>query len=82
LGWAFKWNSTLKDKNNLLIFLTVAIVRSDSDVKDIYTVYGGKYGGETYKMMIDEEEQKWNKTKEGSYGSKVKKFERTVASEF
>ena len=81
LGWAFKYKSTLKTKSNLLVFITVRIVRGSSDVTDIYTVYGEKHGGQTYKTMNDENARKWNKTKEGSYGSKVKKYERQVASD-
>ena len=71
LGWAFKWNSALKNKNNLLIFLTVCIVRSDSDVKDIYTVYGGKYGGKTFQEM-QKESGNWHRTKESGYRPGVK----------
>jgi general secretion pathway protein D len=72
LGWAFKWKSSLKSKNNLLIFLTVCIVRSDSDVKDIYTVYGGKYGGKTFEGMQKEGNGNWHRTKESGYQREVK----------
>ncbi len=67
LGWAFKWKSKLKSRNNLLVFITVFIVRSDSDVKEIYTVYGSKYGGKTYQHMQEEAAAKWNRTKGGGY---------------
>jgi len=81
LGWAFKYKATLKTKNNLLVFITVRIVKGSSDVTDIYTVYGGKYGGKAYERMNEEKARKWNKTKEGSYGTKVKKYEREIASD-
>ncbi|HUW59130.1 MAG TPA: hypothetical protein VMZ92_21010, partial [Planctomycetota bacterium] len=67
IGWAFKWKSKLKGRNNLLVFITVYIVRSGSDVRDIYTVYGGKYGGKTYQQMEEEAAKGWNKAKEGGY---------------
>ena len=67
LGWAFRWESKLKTRNNLLIFLTVRIVRSSREVKDIYTVYGSKYGGKNYEAMRAEAASRWNKTKESGY---------------
>ena len=67
IGWAFKWKSKLKSRNNLLVFITVYIVRSDSDIREIYTVYGGKYGGKNYKQMQEEAASGWHKTKEGGY---------------
>ncbi|HUU43010.1 MAG TPA: type II and III secretion system protein, partial [Planctomycetota bacterium] len=70
LGWAFRWKSKLKARNNLMIFLTIRIVRNGSDVKDIYTVYGGKYGGKAYKAMQAEAMSKWNRTKGSGYEAK------------
>jgi len=67
LGWAFRWQSKLKSRNNLMIFLTVRIVRNGSDVKDIYTVYGSKHGGKAYKAMQAEAMSTWNKTKGSGY---------------
>jgi hypothetical protein len=46
-------------------------VRSDSDVKDIYTVYGGKYGGKVFQDM-QKESGNWHKTKESGYRPEVK----------
>jgi len=67
IGWAFKWKSRLKARNNLLVFISVYIVRSESDIKEIYTVYGTKYGGKNYRSMEEEAAAKWNRTKGGGY---------------
>jgi general secretion pathway protein D len=69
LGWAFRWESKLKSRNNLLIFLTVRIVRNGSDVHEIYTQYGSKYGGKAYKAMQEEAKSRWNRTKGSGYGN-------------
>ncbi len=69
VGWAFKWKSDLKTKGDLLVFLSVYIVRNDSDQKKIYTVYGSTYGGKVFKGMESDTRLKdWYAPKENGYG--------------
>ena len=55
LGWAFRWKSDLNVKNNLLIFVTVRIVHNGDDQREIFTSYGQKHGGRTYRQILDDE---------------------------
>ena len=68
IGWAFKWKSDLKTKTDLLVFLSVYIVRNESDVKQIYTVYGSSYGGKEFRRMETDKRMKdWYAPKEKGY---------------
>jgi type II secretory pathway component GspD/PulD (secretin) len=71
LGWAFKWEQKTRTKKNLLIFITVRVVHNHSDVQEIYTVYGDKYGGKIHDRMVQEDEALWKKTKERGYDVKI-----------
>ncbi len=79
IGWAFKWKSDLKTKSNLLVFLSVYVVKSDSEMKEIYTVYGDRYGGKTYKDMEADTKLRWNEPKEKGYTEPAPEPTKTAA---
>lgn len=67
IGWAFKWKSDFKVKNNLLIFVSAHIVRNSSDQREIYTHFGKKYGGKTFRRLHKMDMRNWNERKHRRY---------------
>ena len=72
LGWAFKWKSDLKTKSNLMVFLSVFVVKNDSEMKEIYSVYGERFGGKAYKDMQSDTKLRWDEPKEKGYDETTK----------
>ena len=61
LGYLFKFKTQKKERNNLMLFITVMVVRSADDAERIFTVHRGYDGGfvsATERMELTGEETK------------------------